>query len=88
MIAKLVVQVSRAGERHVVFTQDPLVSTEELLLTAPGWEDAVVTVGRVLMLGMDETDEALDALLETELHSAEMHYVPKASKLKWKGQTK
>lgn len=85
MIAKLIVQTSVAGEKHVIFTLDPLISTDEVLLTAPGWEDSTVIVGRVLMLGMDETDAALDALLETELHSAETRHagsVLKASQLK------
>lgn len=72
MIARLIVQVNSAGERHVTFTQDRVTPIEELLLTAPGWEDAAVTESRVLILSMDDT--ALDALLDTELHSAETQH--------------
>ena len=83
MLARLITQINSAGERHVTFTCDPLASTEELLLTAPGWEDSVVTEGRVIIFGMDETDEVLDALVDTELHSAEtqhnVRYMPNMS---------
>jgi hypothetical protein len=72
--------VNSAGEKHVTFTQDQVTSTEELLLTAPGWEDSAVTESRVLILGMD--DISLDALVDTELHSAETQhacYMPNMS---------
>jgi hypothetical protein len=71
VIARLIVQVNSAGERHVTFTQDRVTPIEELLLTAPGWEDSAVTENRVLILSMDE---ALDTLIDTELHSAETQH--------------
>ena len=74
MIARLIVQTNSAGEKHVTFTRDQIASTEELLLTAPGWEDSVVIEGRVIILGMSATDDALDALVDTELHSAETQH--------------
>jgi hypothetical protein len=72
MIARLIVQTNSAGERHVTFTQDQVTPTEELLLTAPGWEDSTVTESRVLILSMD--DSAIDTLVDTELHSAETQH--------------
>ena len=72
MLARLIIQINSAGERHMMFTQDFLAPTEELRLTAPGWEDSDVIERRVLMLSMDDT--ALDALLDTEMHSAETQH--------------
>jgi hypothetical protein len=71
MIARVIVQKNAEGEKHVTLTQDLGTPTEELLLTAPGWEDSEVIEGRVLLiLGMDEPDVILDELMDTELHTA------------------
>ena len=70
MLARLIVQTNSAGEKHVTFTQDRVTPTEELLLTAPGWEDSVVAESLVLILGLDTDDEAVDALMDAELHTA------------------
>ena len=72
MLVRLIVQTNAIGEKHVILTGDQVTPTEELRLTAPGWEDSDVIERRVLMLSMDDT--ALDALLDTEMHSAETQH--------------
>ena len=71
MIVRLIVQTNSVGEKHVIFTQDSLAPINDLLLTAPGWEHSDVVEGRVLILGMDAV---IDALMDTELHSAETEH--------------
>jgi hypothetical protein len=72
MKAHVIVQENlETGDKHVTFTTDTLTPREDMLCNSPGWEDAKVTEGTVLILGMDEAnDDILDALIETELHTA------------------
>ncbi len=70
MIARVLVQTNEDGEQHVTFTQDQTTPREEMLVHAPGWENSKVIEGRVLILGMDGSDEHVDALMESELHTA------------------
>jgi hypothetical protein len=71
MIARVIVQTNeKTGETHVTFIDNPQTPTGEALVTAPGWENSKIVEGRVLILSMDESSEHVDALMETELHSA------------------
>lgn len=67
MIARIVVQTNSLGEKHVVFTQDPITPIGEFLLSSPGWEDCDVQQARVLVLSLDPEDVVVNALMDAEL---------------------
>jgi hypothetical protein len=71
MIARIVVQTNRdTGEKHVTFCDDDSAPLQEMLVTSPSWNNSTITEGRVLIFSMDEDSEHLEALMNTELHTA------------------
>ena len=71
MIVRMIAQLNaETGEKHVTVTEDMVTPTGEFLVTSPGWEDAVVIEGQVLLFGLDAQGELGLALLNEELHSA------------------
>jgi hypothetical protein len=70
VIVRIVVQISKTGEKHVTMTQDPITPIQDMLVTSPGWEDSEVIEGRALLLGLDEPEVVLGELVDVELHTA------------------
>lgn len=67
MIARVITQLSKFGEKHVVITRDMETPVDDFILTSPGWENSKVTDNRVLMLSLDQ--EAVQELLDVELYT-------------------
>lgn len=70
MIARVIVQTNKDGERHVTFTTDLITDKSEYLIGSRGWEDAEVISGCVLILSSDSSDDHVAALMDEELHTA------------------
>jgi hypothetical protein len=70
MIARIIIQTSKNGEKHVTVTQEFHAPLEDFKVLAPGWEDSTIKEGRVLILDMDEPGVMVDELADNELHSA------------------
>lgn len=68
---KVVIQVRKdTGERHVAFSPSPIISIEEMILTAPGWENSKIIFEHVTITASPE--------VEAELAVAELRSIPDA----------
>lgn len=76
MIARVILQTSPGGEKHLTLTQDHVTPTEEFLITTSEFEGGSVVEGRVLILDMDEDGVLEEGMLDSEMHSAFWHHPP------------
>lgn len=67
MNCKVIIQVREdTGERHVAFSCSPIDTFEDLILTAPGWEDAKLHTETVVIVA---SDTVCDLLSVSEFHT-------------------
>jgi hypothetical protein len=76
MIARIIVQISSDGEKHVTLTQDHITPVEEFLVDCEEFQESKVVEGRLLILDMDENGILEDGILDSEMHSAFWHHPP------------